>query len=243
LYANSRLALIDSNGNPSLDLSDLDESLTAENILWQKCQIRTSSFTPFNSKREIKDYERSIIKDGSVIVLKDISDKQLNSIKSGVGAYLSEGFGEVLINPNFLQDEKFKKEEIEKKQSIKTTKKRIESSSKHQTVNFLINRHNKKYDDLKIANDVQEFIDKHGSKYDTKMNSQWGTIRSLCSSFDDEGIIKAIEDYTSKGVAKDIWSGGKQKLLTDAIEEQEYKIAFTKLLSMQMPKQNQGDKS
>ena len=72
IYAKSRLALIDENGNPTYDLKYLFDGLTDENIDYSKSQIKTSTFTPYNSKRENRDYERVCINKGSVIVLKGI---------------------------------------------------------------------------------------------------------------------------------------------------------------------------
>lgn len=44
---------------------------------------------------------------GSVIVLKDINAEQLQKIKNGVGTYLAEGFGDIIVNPAFLMERNF----------------------------------------------------------------------------------------------------------------------------------------
>ena len=92
LYANSRLALVDTYGNPSYDLRYLCEGLESSNIVHESCQIRTSSFTPYNGAMQTKTYERLIIEKGSVIVLKDLTQTQIDVLQHGVGVYLSEGF-------------------------------------------------------------------------------------------------------------------------------------------------------
>jgi len=54
LYCNSRLALVDENGNPTYDLKYLCDEVK---IVYEKTQIRTSTFTPYNGARKTKDYE------------------------------------------------------------------------------------------------------------------------------------------------------------------------------------------
>ena len=51
LYANSRLALIDEFGNPSYDLKYICKNT---NIDYEKCQIKTSTFTPYNGAMQTK---------------------------------------------------------------------------------------------------------------------------------------------------------------------------------------------
>jgi hypothetical protein len=238
LYANSRLALHEVGSSyPTLNLIHLTEGLKDENIVWDKCQLRTSSFTPYNGARATKDYERVVINKGSVIVLKDITNEQLESIKKGVGSFLSEGFGEVLINPIFLREEngfsllKDDSKPNKKKQEL------ISETFEDTTVQFLVNRHNQKLEKLELASTVQEFIDDNRDIYTKSMNSQWGTIRSLCSSSSDEDIVSKTEEYLSKGIAKDKWSGAKKSNLITAIEKSKNKKEFTQMLATQMPKE------
>jgi len=228
LYAKSRLALIDSEGNPTYNLINLCDGLSEDNINYEKTQLRTSTFTPYNGVRATKDYERIVINKGSVIVLKNITQEQLNTIKSGVGAYLSEGFGELLINPSFLIDASFKLQEI------KEEKERDEVTLKSQTALFLQKRDESKKAKLDLANEVDKFIQENKSIYSEKMNSQWGTLRSLCANTQD--IYTDVKEYIDHGVAKEKWSGKKEEMLLNAIKFSQNPLEFTKLLSMQMPK-------
>jgi len=229
LYAKSRLALVDEEGNPSYNLKDICESLNDDNIDYEQTQLRTSTFTPYNGKREIKDYERVVINKGSVIVLKNITQEQLNAIKSGVGAYLSEGFGEVLINPVFLTDADFKLTKVTQKDKRKD---KVKVTS--QTALFLQARKESKKTKLDLADEVHNFIEKNKELYSQKMNSQWGSIRSLCSNTKD--IYADVEKYISKGIAQEKWEGEKKSTLLNAIKKSQNPLEFTKLLSMQMPK-------
>jgi CRISPR/Cas system CSM-associated protein Csm3 (group 7 of RAMP superfamily) len=236
LYANSRLALVDEEGNPTYNLKYLCKGLTDINIVYEKTQIRTSTFTPFNTTRKTKDYERICINKGSVIVLKDLTQAQLDTLKSGVGAYLSEGFGEVLINPSFLKQKEivFQKESENEKQHNR--REVINKSFNDSTLQFLANRHNANIKKLKVANEVAKFISETSSVDNKQMNSQWGSIRSLCATSTDETIEANIKEYISHGVAKEEWKDAKGSTLLQAIANSSNKIAFTKLLCMQMPK-------
>lgn len=182
IYAKSRLALIDENGNPSYDVKYILPNLSQNNIDYGKTQIRVSQFTPYNGTRATKDYERICINKGSVIALKDLSNEQIAELKNGVGAYLSEGFGEVLINPLFLSggDEKdraisFKNDEKDKPVSVKV-------EIKSDLANFLSKKEKDRAQTLTIAEDVAKFIDidTNKAKFSDISNSQWGAIRSIC---------------------------------------------------------------
>lgn len=237
LYCNSRLALVDECGNSTYDLRFLCDGLVDENIVYKKTQLRTSIFTPYNTRRQTKDYERACINKGSVIVLENISQEQLTQIKNGVGVYLSEGFGDILINPEFLMDkDSFEIQKDSKEERNKNQKEKISQIFENQTVQFLVNRHNSSIEKLDIANEVAAFIKDNTLKYPKKMNSQWGTIRSLCNKKSDRTIDKEVEEYISKGVAKTKWEGDKKSTLLSAIKKSDNPLQFTKLLSMQMPK-------
>jgi len=240
LYTNSRLALIDEYGNPTYDLKYLFKGLEDTNIDYTKSQIKTSTFTPYNSARETKDYERVCINKGSVIVLKELSNI---SIPNFVGAYQSEGFGEILINPSFLSNQDSFRLVVDSKDENKLNqRKKLTQTFEDTTVQFLANRHNTSIDKLELANEVASFISKNNSLYNKKMNSQWGTIRSICSNSDDKDIKKDVEKYISNGIAKTKWEGNKKSTLLNAIEESMSPLQFTKLLSMQMPKVKNLDK-
>jgi len=237
LYAKSRIALHDEMGHPTYDVRYLCDGLNAQNIVMSKSQIRTFSFTPYNNARKTEDSERFCIEKGSVIVLKDITPKQLEQLQGGVGAYLSEGFGEVLINPEFIMDKKpFSLVQSSKEQTKQNQREKITEAFSDTTLEFLAHRHNATIKKLDLAQEVADFIAKNGSLYNKKMNSQWGTIRSLCSSYGEDEIYSEVQKYISHGVAKEKWAGAKGEKLLQAIENATGKVAFTKLLAMQMPK-------
>ncbi|MCF6331486.1 MAG: hypothetical protein L3I99_08100 [Sulfurimonas sp.] len=224
LYANSRLALIDEEANPTYNLKYLCDGLCDENIVYEKTQIRTSTFSPYNGARETKDYERVCINKGSVIVLKEISDEQLKNIVSGVGAYLSDGFGELIANPDFLAQKSF-----EFKSNNEDEKSKIVLPIKNDVAKFLQQREDTKKARVDLAKDVSEFKAANKKLYEKIKNSQWGKIRSICTS-SKEDFKDEIKKYINSG--KVTWEDKQIKTLLD----DKYTLEFIKLLAIQMPK-------
>jgi len=224
LYAKSRIALVDAEGNPTYDLKYLLEGLEESNIVWEKSQIKTSTYTPYNGAMQTKTYSRVVINSGSVIVLQNLSSEQLVSLEKGVGVYLNEGFGELLVNPTFLANEDlFSLNEVKNKEESKA----LEITE--DTVQFLNNREMKKRETLDLATLVHDFIEKHEKFYRNISNAQWGTIRSICSGT-SRNFREAIRDYISDG--KVTW---KTEQIESLLEEGKSR-AFIQLLTMQMPK-------
>ena len=223
LYVKSRIALVDEKGNATLDLVHLFNDLESKQIDYTKCQIRTSSFTPYNRARETKDYERICINKGSVIVLKDI-DKA--SIPSYVGAYLSEGFGEIVVNPLFLSKERFS---FKKEQEEETTQ---NCNIQTKTANFLMQKERQKNEKLILLKEVDTFIDKNLTLYKNITNAQWGNIRSICLSQED--TANKIEAFISDGIKA--WKPTQIETLKPKMDD----TSFMMLVSMQMPNK-QGD--
>ena len=180
VYAKSRLALIDENGNPSYDVKYILPNLSENNVVYSKTQIRISNFAPYNGARATKDYERACINKGSVIALKNLSAEQIAALKNGVGAYLSEGFGEVLINPWFLNGGDTKDNPIEFQKEAKTERSIKEMPIQSDLAEFLKQKQAAKDQALEIAERVANFIESHKDKFSKISKSQWGAIRSIC---------------------------------------------------------------
>lgn len=231
LYAKSRLSLVDENANATYDLKYLTEGLTDANIVWEKCQLRTSSYARYDGTRRGEDYERVVINSGSVIVLREVSEEQLSAIRSGVGVYWSEGFGEVLVNPGFLSEtdvfslksnngeESLEKVAIENELALFLQKREVTQKSK-----------------FDLADSVSEFISKNKPIYKNIKSAQWGKIRSICNSGNPK-FKEEIREYISSG--KVSWDTGQIMLLLS--EKKNYSLEFIKLLSMNMPKENAND--
>jgi len=232
VYVKSRLALSDKNGNPTYDLKYLvAEELEENQIDWSRTQLRISTYNRYDGTRKSRDSQRVVINSGSVIVLQNITLEMIKKLKEGVGLYLCEGFGEVLINPSFLMRELSELYEFKKRKNPN-----IAVAVEDEMVKFLFMKEEDKRERLSVANSVYTFIKENQNIYSKAMNAQWGTIRSLCSSSRDELIANAVRAYISEGVTKDKWQGKKSENLLGAIEKSRNPLAFTKLLSMEMPK-------
>jgi len=253
LYAKSRIALVDEHGNATYDLKYLFDGIEID---YPKCQIKTSTFTPYNGAMQTKTYERLVIEKGSVIIVKKLTDEQRKELETGVGLYLSEGFGELLINPSFLmQEEEIKLDETKKKSDNQNQREKIELESKYNTVNFLINRNNREIKKLDLANEIATFIRDNKSALGKKMNSQWGTIRSLTLQAQDADVLEKLlfEDTPKnkpKGFlmskrAKDKWDStliDNMKKLRVFCSKEGNKIdyiQFIRLLAIDAPKQKE----
>ena len=226
VYARSRLALIDENGNPSYDVKYILPNLGANNVDYEKTQIRISNFTPYNGARATKDYERACINKGSVIALKNLSTEQIAELKNGVGAYLSEGFGEVLINPWFLNGGDAKDNPIEFQKEAQTERSSKKMPIKSDLAKFLEQKQDAKKQALEMAERVANFIESHKDKFSKIPKSQWGAIRSICKEvavsdkvLNDEGdeienqttaeknknIVAQISKFMRNGVRRENW--------------------------------------
>lgn len=209
IYAKSRLALIDENGNPSYDVKYILPNLSENNVDYEKTQIRISNFTPYNGARDTKDYERACINKGSAIALKNLSTEQIAELKNGVGAYLSEGFGEVLINPWFLNGGDAKDNPIEFQKEAETERSSKKMPIRSDLAKFLEQKQDAKKQALEMAERVANFIESHKDKFSKIPKSQWGAIRSICKEvavsdkvLNDEG--DEIENQTTAEKNKNI---------------------------------------
>ncbi|OCS03193.1 hypothetical protein [Campylobacter fetus] len=225
LYANSRLALIDDYGNPTYDLSFICKDIE---ICYKKTNIRNSSFTPYNGKKARFESERLCVNKGSVIAVKKLTAEQISIIKNGIGAYKSEGFGDIIINPNFLKENK---PEIKntKKDDIKTDT----QYGKSLLTEFLKAKRESSDINLKIANDVAKLIDEKRYYFSNVSSSQWGNIRRVCDTSNDENLLENIKNNIKK------WGDEQAKQLiniTESIKNNQCK--FIKLFAMKMRSKN-----
>jgi len=245
LYAYSRLAL--TNGGINSYQFDLDSLKldTSAKIAWDKSHIRTSRYTPYVSARDNRDPERLIIDKGSVIAIEvdssfDVS-KYSQNISRGVGLYLSEGHGKVIVNPTFLITENPIFEDSVSSLNIKN------SSLEYGVINsWLEKQQEDEEQNYELLKSVKKFI-KDNTKYIKNKKAQWGQIRSMCNAFVDsdklydelfsEDIVNNHKKgFLLHGLAEKKWD----KKLIDALkaeydETKEYH-SFIKLLSIYAPK-------
>ena len=229
IYAESRLIFLDADNQPTFQPSV--EQLTGnkkDTILWEKSQIRTFQYAPYNYQRRCFDTDRCGIEKGSVIVVKVSEDVDSNKLKSHLGSYQNEGFGKVIYNPGFL------KADEDGKLTFKIEPKKDEeagTSDDPKTIltDFLSVLEERRKEDADIYKAVNAWVnDSVILKTYTKESfaSQWGHIRNLalqCKTKEmlyeklfkgenDESMEEHEKGYLVHGVAKDKWAGKTQAL-------------------------------
>ena len=99
VYADGRLIFLDEDGEPTFRPTAKDLGIDGGEIDWERSQVRTFQYAPWNGKRMTRDTDRTGIEKGSVFV---ISGGKV--IGTGyVGSYRNEGFGKVIYCPEFLE--------------------------------------------------------------------------------------------------------------------------------------------
>ncbi len=229
VYADSRLIFLDEYGMPTFQPSAEQLGLKGE-IDWEKSQVRTFRYAPWNFKRQCFDTDRCGIEKGSVIVVR-LPEGYTPELKTrAVGAYLNEGFGHVIYNPSFLAGDgdgnalyrlASPKPEVSLHESLNA------DSSSSSLISFLKGRESEDLQTNKAIELVNKWVKDNSSKFSGKeFSSQWGTIRSLAASASDLGKLwdDLFNDYPEPtgylvhGVAKDKWEGGCLKALKKLFE-------------------------
>lgn len=212
VYADGRLIFLDEYGLPTFRPKAKDLGLDDGEILWNKSQIRTFQYAPWNYARQCFDADRCGIEKGSVFVVKT-SQKEFKS--QYVGSYKNEGFGKVIYNPVFLEaknkyDEDLKKETSghavygiakldEEKPKDNNVVKEIDNleNSSFDVCRFLALKKKEEFEELTIYKMVNEFVndDKRGGLFvrgSEKFASQWGKIRSLSMQENDYNNLSKL---------------------------------------------------
>lgn len=217
VYADGRLIFLDEYGLPTFQPLAEQLGLPKDAIIqWDKSQIRTFQYAPWNNKRQCFDTDRCGIEKGSVFVVKTSSCPEKSQY---VGFYKNEGFGKVIYNPEFLNAEKDGKakciiKEI-KDDSSPIDKKPLNGSplleyiKKQQT---LEDKENSIYKAVNVwVKKNEEFF--QGKE---KFASQWGAIRGTAmATKEDNQIQKNVETYISHGVKSEDWDGIRRNRLIE----------------------------
>jgi len=208
-------------------------------ISWDKSQIRTFQYAPWNSKRQVYDTDRCGIEKGSVFVLDWIRDSpdQLPPIPEYVGYYKNEGFGKIIVNPEFLSlgcqgngrwiytilPNTFGKSSAgsvgndAKGNSTDKTLTLADSCVLH----YLQKQQTHFKRQLTIYKEVNTFIESKKHLFVSSASTfaaQWGHIRSLASQYPDKDQLKTAlfgeaTGYLNKGIEKEKWDKEERRSL------------------------------
>lgn len=108
LWCLSDLALIDENGQPTLEPTPQNLGLGIGRVEWNKSFLRFRSYAPWNAHRRARDLERQVIRRGSVITLcldEPLAAERLAALAAGIGLWREAGLGRVWVNPPLLAAE------------------------------------------------------------------------------------------------------------------------------------------
>jgi hypothetical protein len=260
IYAESRLIFNDEYGNLTFMPKPEDFGITGGEIDWSKSQIRTFAYSPWNFKRSCFDAERKGIEKGSTIVIKG---GKITTKSEFAGLYQNEGFGKVIVNPDFFEAEsdgksklKFIETKAQKEVSVSNTI--ASGTTDDKLLKFIKSEKEKEKDDKLVYKRVNEFVNAYTLIFkDERFASQWGTIRSLAMQYPDKADLKRelftkkttrngkeIDNaYLTHGVAKDKWDErGRRKAFEEFFDKTpEHMIQFAIInLAAEMAKKSEG---
>lgn len=219
VYADGRLIFIDEDTLlPTFRPTARQLGIDNGDVLWNKCQIKTFQYSPWNFHRQCFDTDRCGIEKGSVFVIK--TQEQIEGERY-VGSYNNEGFGKIIYNPEFLSATPGSYFSSFKLDTYSANMKLDESLITSATYNsplmhYLSAAKKQKEMEHGIYAKVNNFVKyKSGMFKGSAFASQWGSIRTIALSVKDKNIlVQSIDDFLSHGVAKDKW---EEQLRKDAL--------------------------
>lgn len=192
VYADGRLIFLDDYGMPTFQPTAAQLGLPADaEILWDKSQIRTFQYAPWNYKRQCFDTDRCGIEKGSVFVVRTPHSPDTSRY---VGAYRNEGFGKVIYNPDFLKASAqgealvaFKQESRVQPDATLAEKSRALLNADNDLLQYLGSQLEEERVELEICKEVNAWVHSYSRFFrgDT-FASQWGTVRKLAMLYNNE---------------------------------------------------------
>ena len=177
LYAASSLAFVDEWGEPTLlpRMCDLGFPDAAE-LDMRRSQIRYHQYCPWNGIRKSRDAERLVILPGSVIAVRSETPPNAEVLDRGVGLFLSEGFGQVFCNPEFLFYDRLAETE-----PVETGTQKSGKAVKEPLLEYLQTRKQEAELIRFVYRKVEEFRQSwHAHRRISA--SQWGAVRAIAVS-------------------------------------------------------------
>lgn len=248
IYAKSNLCFINEVTGTTTTQPTAKQLCGDENaqILWNKCQVRSRNYKTWNRQRWNKDADRIIIERGSVFVVRLSSPISSTFFTNGIGSFKNEGFGNVLINPEFLKSDGETIDLGLKKIELKPILRSVVRSGASDALVLTALKNIKQRNDFDFQIDklVNEFKAAHKEVFDGISKSQWGTLRNYGKHITKRGdFIKLIFDrefgFLYRGQSENEWRKKNRRVLLEnqlgLLEEAQF-FPFIIKLSNQMSK-------
>lgn len=224
IYAYSDLIFLNEFGQYTTEINAKEFGIENAKLNEQESFIQFKSFHTYNSKRRNEDADRIAIKKGSVLVFESTEEHQEieisgEAINNGVGIHKSEGFGQILVNPEFLKSKIVQKFNGEIRVNLSNEDKTVESEFLKQLSqrNEIIKKDNANYDETK------KFIKEHERLFKNTSKSQWGAIRNyvleaIASDRPKQTLREKLVDK-EKGYLREKANANWDRKQADKIEE------------------------
>jgi hypothetical protein len=225
VYADGRLIFLDENGMPTYQPTAEQLGLQGT-ICWEKSQVRTFQYAPWNYKRQCFDTDRCGIEKGSVIVVKTDHCPEDSQY---VGNYKNEGFGKVIYNPAFLKADENGRACVSLYEKPAPTDMKGTKLSGTLLLDYLAKQQHQEAVESETYRLVNNWVKVNAKWFrGNTFASQWGSIRSIAMQhktkqellhelFDKKRLKngeEADDGYLSHGVAAEKWAekGRRSKL-------------------------------
>ncbi len=226
LYAESNLCFFDEKtGMPTYQPDIKQLGFISGKIDWEKSQIRTRQYQNWNTKRHNRDADRLIIDKGSVFYLKN-AKPDIEKLKKGIGNFLSEGFGKVILNPDFLISQGVSLDYTLKEKNPDTqindnlnSAYTTDKEKDDLLINMIQQAENLTNNDSRINSEVNDFVKKINSKSTDILPSQWGQLRTYAKYTQDSETLNNLLFDPESGFMYHGQSESKWRGIRDAIKK------------------------
>ena len=246
VYADGRLIFLDETGEPTYQPTARDLGLQGE-IVWEKSQVRTFQYAPWNGKRQTRDTDRAGLEKGTVLVVRLAPGYRPDYLPSYVGCYQNEGFGKVIYGWSILQKSgRNGRLDVEVRQAERERNAGDTGDCRVQThlLSYLQRKKGEKEADSFVYAQVNEFVKNNGKKFSSaSFASQWGAIRNIaiqhrtyadivCELFDKKETVHRAPTptdprteitspaaYLTHGIAAEKWKGERLKVLKGFVDD------------------------
>ena len=229
VYAEGRLIFLDGNGRPTFQPDVTALGFDKGEICWDKSQIRSFQYAPWNYKRQAFGNDRCGIEKGSVFIVRTDDPVPEDGY---VGVYRSEGFGKVLYDPAFLESQNdghsrysFGTEAAADPEQDAEAAQQIQPCDSS-LLSYLETRSTLADSDNDVMRDVNAFVEQNKKRFlhgGESFAAQWGTIRNLamCITDNNKALHDEVIGFLTHGVAKGKWEDrGRLRSLMEFMEQE-----------------------